>query len=120
MSIMSPQTGLPTRPTATLGPSSVPTLRGLRKCSRVFSLYWVDFMSGASRSDWSRGDLGLVQRREHPQAGDHAGQHGHDAVHVAVLAEAPEGELQGAVRLFVQKPAGDERVRGLERLGAAG
>src|SRR5665647_3428230 len=58
----------------------------------------------------SRWGLGLVQRRESPQAGDHAGQHGHDAVHVVVLAEAPEGELERAVRLLVQQPAGDERV----------
>ena len=31
ISMMSPQTGLPTRPTATSSPSSIPTLRGLRK-----------------------------------------------------------------------------------------
>ncbi len=39
ISMRSPQTGLPTRPMATFGPSSVPTLRGLRKWSRVFSEY---------------------------------------------------------------------------------
>jgi len=37
ISMMSPHTGLPTRPTATSSPSSVPTLRGLRKWSSVFS-----------------------------------------------------------------------------------
>ena len=43
ISMRSPQTGLPTRPTATSSPSSTPTLRGLRKWSSVFSEYCVDF-----------------------------------------------------------------------------
>src|SRR5512137_2569455 len=110
MSIMSPHTGLPTRPTATFGPSRVPTLRGLRKWSRVFSLYWVDFMSGASR--WNGGCArsgrrpGFVERAELAQTRDHARERGHDAVHVLRLAETAEGELQRAVRLLVQQAAG--------------
>ena len=50
ISMRSPQTGLPTRPTATSSPSSVPTLRGLRKWSSVFSEYW-------STSRWPPPDL---------------------------------------------------------------